>query len=82
MNTPIVLIAQQFCAEHFCDNNLEMDSYMLIVDRYLERFNTPEEKVQFLIEVKRIGRMFISETLKKVNETELFDLSQQAHWIG
>lgn len=79
MITPIVLIAQQFCAEHFCNNELEMDNYMLLVDNYLEKFSSPEEQVQFLIEVKRIGKSFISETLKKVNEAELFDLSQEGY---
>ncbi len=76
MKSNVVLAAQKFCAEHFCDNNLNMENYMSLVDTYLEAFEVPEDKVQFLIEVKRIGKVYITDAMKQIEVVEVFDLSK------
>ena len=81
MNSSIVLKAQTFCAEHFCDNTLDMDSYMLIIDNYLDEIPQPEEKVQFLIEVKRIGGLIIEDSLTEIGAKERYEIGQYGDQI-
>lgn len=76
MNSRIVLVAQKFCADHFCDDNLTMENYMIIIDEYLDTFESLKDKVGFLIEVKRIGTLFIADAQKQLKEQETFDLSK------
>lgn len=76
MNAQLVLIAQKFCADHFCDNNLEQENYMSIVDTYLERFEDPKEKIVFLKEVIRIGNTYLSDAHRQLNKMEERDLSK------
>lgn len=73
MNLNVVLIAQKFCMEHFCDNDYKADYYMTLMDTYLEAFE-PEEKVMFLMEVKRIGKMMVDDALKQIENVALFQI--------
>jgi hypothetical protein len=74
MNSPIVLVAQKFCADHFCNNNLNMENYMTIIDNYLDNYTDLKDKVEFLIEVKRIGTLFVADAQKQLQDQEVFDL--------
>jgi len=76
MNPKIVLIAQEFCATYFCDSAQEIDSYMHVIDSHLSGFETPEEKVQFLLEVKRLGNLAVKDALNKIEGNELLDISK------
>lgn len=76
MNSKIVLIAQKFCADHFCNNNLDMENYMAIIDDYLNIFDDLKDRVEFLIEVKRIGTLFVADAKKQLEEREVFDLAK------
>ncbi len=82
MNSSIVLKAQDFCSLHFCDNTLSMDDYMSFIDEYLNDFPQPEEKVQFLVEVKRIGNLIIENTLSQIKEKEFFGIDQNYDFIS
>lgn len=76
MNSKIVLVAQKFCADYFCDNHLNMENYMTIIDTYLDKYDDLKDKVEFLIEVKRIGTLYVAEAQKQVQDQEVFDLSK------
>lgn len=82
MNASIVLKAQNFCSAHFCDNTLSMDDYMSYIDVYLNDFSKAEEKVQFLVEVKRIANLIIEDTLSQIKEKEFFDIDQNYDFIS
>jgi hypothetical protein len=76
MNSKVVLIAQKFCADHFCNNDLDMENYMVIIDDYLNIFDDLKDRVEFLIEVKRIGTLFVADAQKQLEEREVFDLAK------
>ena len=49
---------------------------MTIIDTYLDKYDDLKDKVEFLIEVKRIGTLYVAEAQKQVQDQEVFDLSK------
>jgi len=78
MNDLIAMTARKFCLEHFCDTDLSMDYYTDMVETYLEQFDTPEDKVLFLKEVKCIGASMLDRAVKQIREVEVLRLSKIA----
>lgn len=78
MEEQITTAAANFVSSYFTDTALEQEQFMVLLEYALQRYQTGEDKVLFLNEVIRLGRLFLKESLATLTEMEKDSLTNTA----
>lgn len=60
MNTNLVLVAQQFCNNYFCDVSLDQHQFLNKVRELLKDIDSMDDKLLLLSEIIRISKLHYS----------------------
>jgi hypothetical protein len=75
MRQNIVEAAGKFAAEHFTDVQLSQQQFSTLICEALTRYPVLEDKLDFVSEVIRLGRLFLSQSQFVLHRIEAGHLS-------
>lgn len=71
MSNNLVLLAQKFCNDYFCDTSLDKDQFLNKVHQLMTGIQSMDEKLLLLNEVIRISKLYCHEGVLNSNNQDL-----------